>query len=163
MDIKKCFELLELDREASPDQARQAYKDLVAIWHPDRFVGNPRLRQKAEEKLKEINRAYEGIKAHFSRVQAEGPGRKSGPYPERGGAEREKSADPERLGRTEEVAEAGTRMVLYAWYYLSKAFRRLSSEMEEAKGASGHDGVDASGGQGARKRGGRGNDAGGVS
>ncbi|MBU2498752.1 MAG: J domain-containing protein [Proteobacteria bacterium] len=163
MDIKKCFELLDLDREASPDQARQAYKDLVAIWHPDRFGGNPRLRQKAEEKLKEINRAYEGVKAYFSRVYAEGPGRKSGPDPERRGTKHEKSADPERRDRTEEAAEAGTRMVLYAWYYLSKALRGLSTQADEAKGASGQDGVDAPDGQEARKRGGRGNDAGGAS
>jgi curved DNA-binding protein CbpA len=36
---------------------------LANVWHPDRFVGNPRLQKKAEEKLKEINAAYEYIKS----------------------------------------------------------------------------------------------------
>ena len=59
MDIQRYFEILELDSKASPDEVKQAYRDLVNVWHPDRFPGNPRLKQKAEEKLKEINEAYE--------------------------------------------------------------------------------------------------------
>ncbi len=59
MDIQRCFEILELDSKASSDEVKQAYRDLVSVWHPDRFPGNPRLKQKAEEKLKEINEAYE--------------------------------------------------------------------------------------------------------
>jgi nucleotide-binding universal stress UspA family protein len=37
----------------------EAYRDLVQVWHPDRYSYNPRLRSKAEEKLKEVNNAYE--------------------------------------------------------------------------------------------------------
>lgn len=59
MDIQRCFEIFELDSKASSDEVKQAYRDLVNVWHPDRFPGNPRLKQKAEEKLKEINEAYE--------------------------------------------------------------------------------------------------------
>jgi len=59
MDIQRYFEILELDSKASSDEVKQAYRDLVNVWHPDRFHGNPRLKQKAEEKLKEINEAYE--------------------------------------------------------------------------------------------------------
>ncbi len=40
------------------NDAKLAYKDMVRVWHPDRFAGNPRLRAKADEKLKEINLAY---------------------------------------------------------------------------------------------------------
>ena len=32
------------------------------MWHPDRFLNNPRLQQKADEKMKEINQAYEILK-----------------------------------------------------------------------------------------------------
>ncbi|MBW1888862.1 MAG: molecular chaperone DnaJ, partial [Deltaproteobacteria bacterium] len=45
--------MFELDRLASPYEVKQAYKDIVNVWHPDRFSNNPRLKQKAEEKLKE--------------------------------------------------------------------------------------------------------------
>ena len=58
----RCYKVLELDHEASMDEAREAYIDMVRVWHPDRFTDNPRLRKKAEEKLKEINIAYAEIR-----------------------------------------------------------------------------------------------------
>ena len=66
MEIKKCFEILELDPNASVDEAKQAYKDIVNVWHPDRFSHNSRLKEKAEEKLKEINVAYETVNSLLS-------------------------------------------------------------------------------------------------
>ncbi len=48
------------------DEAKEAYLDMARVWHPDRFTDNPRLRKKAEEKLKEINVAYAEIKALLS-------------------------------------------------------------------------------------------------
>ncbi len=66
MDIKRCFEILEIDASASLDEVNQAYRDLVSIWHPDRFSGNLRLKIKSEEKLKEINEAYKETISFFS-------------------------------------------------------------------------------------------------
>ena len=37
---------------------KEAYRDLVKVWHPDRFGSDARLRQKAEDKLKQIINAY---------------------------------------------------------------------------------------------------------
>lgn len=62
MEIQRCFDILELDPNTSPKEAKQAYKDIVSVWHPDRFSNNPRLKEKAEEKLKEVNSAYEQVK-----------------------------------------------------------------------------------------------------
>jgi hypothetical protein len=59
MDIRKGCELLELRPGYSPEELKQAYKDLAQVWHPDRFAHNPRLKQRAEAKLKQINQAYE--------------------------------------------------------------------------------------------------------
>jgi hypothetical protein len=73
MDIQKCFNILELRPEATPEEAYQAYRDLAAIWHPDRCAYNPRLQQKAEGKLKEINAAYEQVKSFLTMKQVEGP------------------------------------------------------------------------------------------
>ena len=66
MDILKCYKILELDHESSMDEAREAYIDMARVWHPDRFTNNPRLRKKAEEKLKKINIAYAEIRALLS-------------------------------------------------------------------------------------------------
>lgn len=59
----KCYKILELDHESSMDKAREAYIDMARVWHPDRFTHNPRLRKKAEEKLKKINIAYAEIRS----------------------------------------------------------------------------------------------------
>ena len=66
--ISRCIEILGLKAGASQDEVNQAYRDLVNVWHPDRFVGNPRLQKKAEEKIKEINAAYEYIKSFYCKT-----------------------------------------------------------------------------------------------
>src|SRR4051794_20431858 len=52
------YGVLGVDPSASPEQLKRAHRDLVQVWHPDRFTANPRLRQMADEKLREINEAY---------------------------------------------------------------------------------------------------------
>ena len=59
------FRVLGLPVNASLEEVREAYKDLVKVWHPDRFANHPRLSAKAEEKLKEINNAYERLLSDF--------------------------------------------------------------------------------------------------
>jgi hypothetical protein len=67
------FRALELDQTATLDEIKQSYKDLVMVWHPDRFAHNVRLRLKAEEKLKQFNQAYVGLKQwHENSRQASG-------------------------------------------------------------------------------------------
>lgn len=39
------------------------FRELVKLWHPDRFERLPELRELAEERLKEINDAYDKIKS----------------------------------------------------------------------------------------------------
>lgn len=47
----------ELEMGFTSEELKVAYRDLVQIWHPDRFGQNERLQQKAQQKLKEINEA----------------------------------------------------------------------------------------------------------
>lgn len=65
MDTRRCLEILEIESVTSPEELKQAYRDMVQIWHPDRFHGNARLEQIAGEKLREINYAYEHLLAYF--------------------------------------------------------------------------------------------------
>jgi len=58
------YKVLEVEPGASQNEIKQAYKDLAKVWHPDRFTDNPRRKKKAEEKLKQINTAYEFLKSH---------------------------------------------------------------------------------------------------
>ena len=64
-EINRCIEMLGLKPGASQEEVNQAYRDLVNVWHPDRFADNQRLQKKAEEKLKEINASYEYIKSFY--------------------------------------------------------------------------------------------------
>lgn len=66
MDIEKCFEILRVLPDSSLNEVKQAYRDLVNVWHPDRFSHNDRLRKKAEEELKRINFAYQEILKYLS-------------------------------------------------------------------------------------------------
>jgi len=63
--IDRCTEILGLGPGASKEEVEQAYRDLANVWHPDRFANNPRLQEKAEEKLKEINSAYQYIRFFY--------------------------------------------------------------------------------------------------
>jgi curved DNA-binding protein CbpA len=55
---EEAFDVLALEPGATAAEIKEAYRDLVKVWHPDRFGHDPRLRRKAEEKLHEINDAY---------------------------------------------------------------------------------------------------------
>ncbi len=68
VSIKHYFQILEIDPEATQTEIKQAYRDLILVWHPDRFCDNPRLQQKAEGKIKQINTAYEFLKSYHSQV-----------------------------------------------------------------------------------------------
>lgn len=61
--VAECYAVLEVEPTASAEEIKTAYLDLVKIWHPDRYASeSTRLRQKAEEKLKAVNAAYERIR-----------------------------------------------------------------------------------------------------
>jgi hypothetical protein len=65
-EIEFYFGILELQIDASEEEIKQAYRDLVNVWHPDRFAKNSRLQEKANEKLKEINLAYEKVMKYIA-------------------------------------------------------------------------------------------------
>jgi hypothetical protein len=57
--LSKGYDLLGVKPGVSNRELKAAHRDLAKVWHPDRFLHDPRLQEKAQEKLKEINEAYE--------------------------------------------------------------------------------------------------------
>jgi hypothetical protein len=62
-ELQRAYCTLEIEPGCPPAAIRQAYHDLVRVWHPDRHQQSDlRLRAKAEEKLKAITRAWEVLR-----------------------------------------------------------------------------------------------------
>jgi curved DNA-binding protein CbpA len=74
-ELNKYYDLLGLRPGASPEELKVAYRDLTKVWHPDRFLHDPRLQAKAEEKLKEINEAYDQFRSRRTRERHPSPTR----------------------------------------------------------------------------------------
>ena len=109
MSVCNCYEcsgnvqILGLASPVSFEEVTTTYRDLAKVWHPDRFENDPRLRNKAEEKFKAIQAAFNGLKAHLQ-PKASNPSAASdivhvefgrvvpGPPPSHVGADRANSA-----------------------------------------------------------------------
>jgi DnaJ-class molecular chaperone len=69
MDYKDYYKVLGVERKASEEEIRKAYRKLAMQYHPDR---NPNDKQ-AEERFKEINEAYQVLsdpqkRGHYDRL-----------------------------------------------------------------------------------------------
>jgi molecular chaperone DnaJ len=64
-NTKDYYDLLGVSREASADEIRKAYLKLAHKYHPDKTGGD----KVAEDKLKEINQAYDTLKNTEKRAQ----------------------------------------------------------------------------------------------
>jgi DnaJ homolog subfamily B member 4 len=55
MGSRDYYEILNVDRSATDDDLRRAYRRLAMRWHPDK---NPAGKAEAETRFKEITEAY---------------------------------------------------------------------------------------------------------
>ncbi len=67
MDYKDYYKVLGVDKKATTDEIKQAYRKLAMKYHPDRNPGD----KKAEEKFKEINEANEVLSDPEKRARYE--------------------------------------------------------------------------------------------
>jgi curved DNA-binding protein CbpA len=79
----EALDVLALRPGAAPSEIKEAYRDLVKVWHPDRFGNDVRLRKKAELQLKLINEAYRTLQSNAGSAPGNAahasPGDKSSP------------------------------------------------------------------------------------
>lgn len=142
--IEECFGVLGLTRNSSFEEVKETYKDLVNVWHPDRFENRPRLKAKAEEKLKEINYAYEQLSNFYrnGNSQHDFETEYSGSSDENdetfdpwktevpSDTEEEKAPVDRRPGRLRLVALIGVlTLIISLSVYLSRSRRFISAEL----------------------------------
>ena len=57
-----AYRILEIDKSASDDEVKRAYRKMAKKYHPDRVLTeNEAIKKGAEEKFKEVQKAYESI------------------------------------------------------------------------------------------------------
>ena len=60
MKTENPYKVLGVSENATDEEVKKAYRDLVRKYHPDKYVDNP-LADVAAEKMKDINAAYDQI------------------------------------------------------------------------------------------------------
>ncbi len=61
-NMKDAYEILGVSRNASDEEIKNAYRELLRKYHPDNYAGtNNPLAPLAEEKFKEVQQAYNEI------------------------------------------------------------------------------------------------------
>ncbi len=75
------YKVLGVARDATDEEIKKAYRELARKYHPDNYAGNP-LSDLVEEKMKEINEAYDQIQRERASGSsgASGSGYSSGSY-----------------------------------------------------------------------------------
>lgn len=73
------YEVLGVNKTASADEIKRAYRKLAVKWHPDKQSGKSESEKKdAEEKFKECSEAYETLsdsskRQHYDQFGFDGP------------------------------------------------------------------------------------------
>ena len=113
------YEILGVDKNASEEEIKAAYKNLARKYHPDNYSDNP-LSDLAEEKMKEINEAYDAI-MDKRRNRSRGQSSSNGGYSETGVyADIRRFINQNRLEEAQEILDGVSIAERNAeWYFLN--------------------------------------------
>lgn len=137
--MKDPYSVLGISQSASDDEVKKAYRELARKYHPDNYQNNP-LADLAEEKMKEINEAYDVITKQ--RSGASGYQRANGGY---SSGYQQQSYGPSNptFARVRSLINAGdlagAERLLYEvpqkngeWYFLSGSIAYRKGWLDEA-------------------------------
>ena len=138
--MKDPYSVLGVSQNASDEEVKKAYRELARKYHPDNYQNNP-LADLAEEKMKEINEAYDAI----TKQRAGGGGYQQQPSGGYGYAQpqRSYSSNNPTYARVRNLINAGdlgtAERLLYEvgqkdgeWYFLSGSIAYRKGWLDEA-------------------------------
>ena len=108
------YEVLGVSENASEEEIKRAYKELVKKYHPDKYQDNP-LSDLAEEKLQEVNEAYDML---MKGKGARGAGGSAGSYGSADYMAVRRYIDAGNLAAAEKILNS-TRERSAEWFFLS--------------------------------------------
>ena len=134
--MKDPYVILGVSRNASDEEVKKAYRDLARKYHPDNYVNNP-LADLAQEKMKEINEAYDTItkaresggsaQAQYAGYSSGRSGHSSGPYKDARDA-----ISAGDLNRAEMILGSITQRGA-EWYFLMGSLSYRKGWLDEAR------------------------------
>lgn len=69
--MRDPYQVLGVPSTATDEEVKKAYRDLARKYHPDNYHDNP-LADLAQERMKEINEAYEAVQSQRKAARADG-------------------------------------------------------------------------------------------
>ena len=135
--MRDPYSVLGVSPDASDDEVKKAYRNLARKYHPDNYQNNP-LADLAEEKMKEINEAYDAI--NKQRSGRGGYQSQSGGYYN---AQRQSSGGSPAYAQVRSMIQmgdlAGAEQLLFSmpeknaeWYFLSGSIAYRKGWLDEA-------------------------------
>lgn len=132
--MRDPYEVLGVPYGASEDTIKKAYRDLARKYHPDNYVNNP-LADLAQEKMKEINEAYDALMK--GGAASSGGYSQSGSRSASGGGTSAEFALTRRMIQQGDLDGAEGRLNAMSnhnaeWYYLRGVIAQRRGWMDEA-------------------------------
>ena len=135
--MKDPYEVLGVPHGASEEEIKKAYRELACKYHPDNYTNNP-LADLAQEKMKEINEAYDTLTKNGAPSGNASSGYSGGAYS--GGSANSGNANYTEIRRLIQMGELdqaeGKLNALPVhdaeWYYLRGVIAQRRGWMDEA-------------------------------